>query len=347
MEGRIKDIRPCIACCRCYETAVHEEIGLFCSANPETGRAAKYQISPAAEPKKVAVIGAGPAGLQIARVASSRGHEVVLYDEKPRVGGATLLASVINERIEKLNKWYQDQVRKWPIKEIKLGTKVTRELLERSKPDIIVIAGGGKSPDLGIPIDSPNVINSSEVQQLLGGKSIKRGGPGRRLMWGLSAFLLKYWYNPAFLRWFMRFSFPFKNRTIIVGGGFAGCEMGEFLLRKGKQITIIEEGKRLGVDIGPVTRWAILNRIRKGKSKVVTEARVEEITDKGVRVNQGGKSIFLEGDTVLLAKGLNANPESAKSITGETATVYIIGDCNKPGKIMEAQADGFILGSTI
>ena len=344
-EGRLKDIRPCINCGRCYESAVVDEVGLSCTVNPQVGREWEYVVEPVPEPKKVFIIGGGPAGLEAARIASLRGHEVTLYDEKRRVGGATLLAGVIDQRIEKFNKYLQRQVKKWPLKEIRLGGKVTRNLLAETGPDVVVVASGGIPPVLDVPgIDGSNVLSGSDIQKLLGGGAIDRGGVGQRLLWRLASLLVRYWYNFDFVRWFLRFPFPFKKRVIIIGGGFAGCEMGEFLLGKGKQITIIEEGSKLGIDIGPVTRWVMMGRLREGNARLETGVQLEAITERGIKVRKNGASLFLEGDTVLLAKGLVANSDQMKNMIGNIADTRFIGDCSEPGKIMEAMKSGFLLG---
>lgn len=348
-EGRVEDIRPCITCGRCYETAVYEDIGLFCCVNPKVGREWQYPtIERAPEVKKVFIIGGGPAGMEVARVASLRGHDVTLYEEKKRLGGAMLLAGILDERIEKFTKYMQRQIKKLPIREIKQGKKVLPSLFEEIRPDVVVLAVGGIAPALDVPgIEGDNVMSGPDIQRLLGGGSIRKGGIGQRLLWQLASLLVRYLYKPWLLRWLLRFPFPFKKRVIIIGGGFAGCELGEFLLRKGKQVTIVEEGKRLAADIGPIYRWVLRLRLREGKARIETEAKVEEVTSKGVKVVKGDTSSFLEGGSIVLAKGLQPNEGLMAELSGKTVTVYSIGDGAKPGKIMEALESGFSLGHEI
>ncbi|MFC1905384.1 FAD-dependent oxidoreductase [Chloroflexota bacterium] len=348
-EGRLEDIRPCITCGRCYETAVHEEIGLFCTANPNTGREWKYEsIQSSAEPKKIFVIGGGPSGMEMARVASLRGHEVTLFDEKRRLGGATLLAGIVDERIERLGRSIATQTKKAPLKAIKLGKRLTLSMIEEGKPDVVVIASGGIPPVYDVPgAELSKVTSGSDVQKLLGGDVLKKGGFGQRIMWQLTSLFMKYMYSAGLIRKLVRLPFPFKKRVIIVGGGFAGCELGEFLLRKGKQITVVEEKARMGEDIGPIYRWVILGRLREGKARLETGAKLEKITNKGIEVRKDDTTLFLEGDTVVLAKALQPNDKLIAELSGKLAKVYSVGDGAKPAKIMEALASGLTLGHEI
>jgi 2,4-dienoyl-CoA reductase-like NADH-dependent reductase (Old Yellow Enzyme family)/thioredoxin reductase len=343
-EGRIEDIRRCITCCRCYETAVYDEVGLSCSVNPNTGREYQYdEPKPTREPKKIFVVGSGPSGFQVARLASLRGHDVTLFDEKRRAGGSTLLAGIIDERIGMHAKYIQTQLKKMPIKHKRLGERAVAAMVEAEKPDIVVIASGGVPPAYDIPgANGANVTSGSDIQKMLGGDV-----PNRGLMWRLASFFMKYMYSPGLVRTMAGGSFPFKKRVIIVGGGFAGCELGDFLLRKGKQVTIIEENTRLASDLGPIYRWVLLTRLRNGKARLETGAGVEEITRSGVKVRKGDETMFIEGDTIVLTKALQPNEKLISELSNNGAKVFAVGDGAKPAKIMEANASGFTLGHEI
>jgi hypothetical protein len=124
-------------------------------------------------------------------------------------------------------------------------------------------------------------------------------------------------------------------------------ELGEFLLRSGKEVTIIEENTRLAADMGPIYRWVLLTRLRDGKARLEAGAKVEEITESGVKVKKGSETIFIEGDTVVLAKALEPNEKLIAALSGKGTKVYAVGDGAKPAKIMEANASGFTLGHEI
>lgn len=109
-------------------------------------------------------------------------------------------------------------------------------------------------------------------------------------------------------------------------------------------MTIVEESRHIGIEIGPVNRWVIMEELRKGGARIETEAKLEEVSRNGVKVMKAGISQFLTGDTVVLAKGLEADNKSIKELTRKIDTIYSIGDCAKPGKIKEAIESGFLLG---
>ena len=158
--------------------------------------------------------------------------------------------------------------------------------------------------------------------------------------------------RPNLMRTLMGLNFPIKKRVAIIGGQFAGCELALSLMEKGKKVTVIEEAKRLGTDIGPVTRWIELGMLRKGGVRIETLAKVQEITKEGVKVSreEEGKEEFFAADTVLLALGLKENTALAKELEGKVPAVYLIGDAVEGSgikRIREAIATGFEIGSSI
>ena len=335
MKGELDKIRYCIACGNCYET-VDDPRGVTCTVNARAGREGVYTIEPVEVSKKVLVIGGGPAGMEASRVAALRGHKVMLYDRNPRLGGSLLLAGILNKEFETLVNSMTREIKSLPI-EVKLGKEVTPALLEEIRPDVVILASGGIPPTYDVPgVSGSNVISNPDIQGLMSGRLTKKG-----LLWRLAALFVRLFYSPSLLRWLLRFPFPFKKGAIIIGGGFAGCELGEFLLRKGKKVTIVEESKRIGFDIGTTHKWYMRNRLKEGGANIVTEAVLEEISRKGVKVNQAGVSKFLEGDTVMLAKGLVANEKLAEALRQKVPALYVIGDCATPAKVKEAIESSF------
>ena len=171
-------------------------------------------------------------------------------------------------------------------------------------------------------------------------------------MWGLGSFLVKYISDkPNIMRMFLGLNFPVKKRITIIGGQFAGCELALSLMEKGKIVTIIEESKRLGSDIGPVTRWIVIQKLRAGGVRLETLAKVKEITNKGVKVSrEEDKEEFFEADTIMLALGLKGNTALANELEGKVPAVYLIGDAVEGSaikRIREAIASGFEIGSSI
>ncbi len=341
-EGRFDEIRRCICCCRCLDNEF-SDIPTACSVNAGVGRELEV-IEPARESKNVLVIGSGPSGMEAARIAALRGHKVTLCEKSRRLGGLMVLGAVLNKELEPLVKWMRAQIKRLPI-EVRMRTEVTPALLEGIKPDIVILAAGGKPIIPEIPgISGDNVISGHHILDLLNGIPSKRGA-----LWRLLAPLAKYFSRPSLMRYFLRLNFPIKKRVAIIGGQFAGCELALALVEKGKEVTVIEESNRIGADIGMVTRWVELAMLRKAGVKLETLSKVTEITDKGVKISREGSSEFLEVDTVLSAmgNGVEANTKLVQELEEKAPVLYPIGDCADPSKIKEAIASGFNIGSKI
>ena len=337
-EGRFDDICYCTCCCRCLDDIL-EGKPIACSVNAEVGRP---EAKPALVKKKVLVIGAGPSGMEAARVATLRGHQVTLCDTNPRLGGLILMASVVNSELEKWAEYLKRQVQKLPI-EVRLRTRATATLLKELKPDVVVLAGGGVYPDLEIPsINSKNVISGHDISEMVNGRSARRG-----LLWQLARLFLLYFYSPGFVRWAMRLNFPIRKRVVIIGGGFAGCELAEVLAEKGKQVTILEKSARIGSDIGINERWVVRRRLRELKVGLETNVTSMEITHKGVKFSQKDLVKFVNAGTVLLAEKLVSNHKLVAQFEWKAPAVYVVGDCAEPGWTREAVASGFRIGSEV
>ncbi len=130
--------------------------------------------------------------------------------------------------------------------------------------------------------------------------------------------------------------------VLIIGGGMVGCEVAEYMADKGKKVTIFEMLPRIGADIGPVTRWVILDRLRRKGVKMETNAKVIEIKEKGVKIERNGKEEEFHGDTIILAAGMEPSPYHM-----EAPEVYIIGDAKNPRRIKEAIEEGAKVGGEV
>ena len=342
-EGRFAEIRHCIACCRCLDNCF-DGMPVACTVNANLGLG---PVKPATQSKKVFVIGGGPAGMEAARVAAMRGHKVTLCEKDLRLGGLMNLGVIFNDKLEDLIKWMNWEMKSLPI-EVKLRTKITSALLENMKPDVVIVAVGGEPVIPQVPgVDGDNVLSGRDIKNLMNGIPPKKG-----IMWRSGSIVAKYLGGkPAIMRQLMGLRFPIKRRVAIIGGQFAGCELALTLMQKGKKVTIIEESKRLGSDIGPVNRWLELDMLKKGGVRTETLAKLKEITRKGVKVSrEGGKEDFLEADTVILALGLSPNPALARELEGKAPAIYLIGDVAEGAgvrRIREAIASGYEISCKI
>ena len=301
--GNLDDIRYCTYCNTCIESLLLT--GLRCLVNPEAGREKEMTIVPAERPKKVLVAGSGPGGLEAARVAALRGHEVTLCEKASKPGGQLLTAVIPPGKQELTNaiKYLWTQAEKAGAK-IQLGTEATPALVEEMKPDVVIVATGG---DPLIPADIPGI----DKEKVVTAHDVLRG------------------------------KVPVGKRVAILGGGMVGSETADFLGESGREVTIIEMLDDIALDMGPWTRPFLLERLAQSGVKKITGAQVKEVTDDGVVVVRNGQEETIGGmDSIILALGIRSVGELAEQIKGKVAEVYVIGDAKEPRKAVDAISEG-------
>jgi len=304
-SGKLDEARPCVGCMTCLDsvTALHQPVQ--CVVNPTVGREEESVIQKAEKSKKVFIIGGGPAGMEAARVSALRGHDVVLYDKGKRLGGQLLLASIppFKQSLDTFAEYQRSQLSSLGVK-IELGQEVSAALVEDAKPDVVIMATGVKSLVPQIPgIDKANVVSAVDV---LAGKA------------------------------------EVGEKVAIIGAELVGCETGEFLADKGKNVTLMRRGDELATKVNPTSRAHLLARLPAKGITVLTGVQYQEITDQGVIITtREGKTQTVEADTIVLAAGSVIDPELYMTLEGTVPEFYRIGDCVDPSNIMSAVTDGY------
>jgi 2,4-dienoyl-CoA reductase (NADPH2) len=331
-EGRTEDIAPCTACLTCFEMNL-QGIPISCRINAALSKEREYEIKPAPKKKRAVVVGGGPAGMETARVAALRGHEVILYEKESKLGGSLPLAAMIKgqerEELMEIVQYLQTQLIKLGVKTI-LGQEATRESITSLKPDVLVIAAGGLHdiPDI-LGIKRKNVMTSEQLHHRLK-KYLKFFGPDM-----LSKLTTLY--------------LPVGKRVVVIGGGIHACQTAEFLVKRGRKVTIVDSGKNIGEGLVTYLLKPLLLDWLKSKGVVMmTGVTYKEITDKGLTIaTKQGKKQTIEADTVVTALPLKPNTDLLKGLKDGVPEVYTIGDSREPNLIIDAVADGSRIGHVI
>lgn len=257
------------------------------------------------------------------------------------MGGAMVFGGILNDQTAKLTRYFESELKKLPV-DIKLNTEVDSSVVEKLKPDAIIMAAGGTPLSLEIPgIKGDNVSSLRDAIGLVTGRPVKKEGLWQKFIWSMGLLTFRYFYNIPFMQWALSSPFLFGKNVAIIGGGFAACELAEFLIEHGRKVTIVAEESRLGADIGPSTRWVIMMKMRKAGVTMLTEARALEVTREGIRVTRRGEEQLVKADSIISALGMKHNQDLSRSLSSGSIPVFIIGDCAEPKKIAEANKAGY------
>jgi 2,4-dienoyl-CoA reductase (NADPH2) len=320
--GKIKDIRPCMGCKECmraYDEAVR------CRVNAALGTVDRYVIKSASKKKRVLVVGSGPSGLEAARVAAERGHNVILYEKESHIGGLLPIAAVVKgteiEDLPALVRYYKHQFNNLGVQLI-TGAKNIHSVIEQIEPDVIIIAVGGVTALPDIPgINSPKVINAGKLH-----KNLK---------------VLLRFLSPGLIRWLTKLWMPIGRKVVIIGGDIQGCELAEFLVKRKRKVTIVEPSDKIGSGLVENTRTRLLWWLTQKGALIISGAKCLEITNEGLTVLTGeGQKQIIAADTIIPSLPLKPNKELVKRLEDKAPEVYTVGDCARPGLILEAISDG-------
>jgi 2,4-dienoyl-CoA reductase-like NADH-dependent reductase (Old Yellow Enzyme family)/thioredoxin reductase len=302
LQGRTEEIIPCISCNRCILSI--RKGALQCAVNPETGREAMFKLEKAEHPKKVWVIGGGPAGMKAAEIAALRGHDVTLYEAQDRLGGRFLLAAIPPKKqiLKEFVDYLAHRIEKLPLK-IALGKSFDPTQLKKGNPDTIIIATGAKP--FFPPIEG---IEDAEVVSVDDALS-----------------------NPIHL----------GNKVLIVGGGGIGAELADHLSEDGKQVTLIEMREGIALDLVGHLQHFLNIRLKAKGVKILTSTKAIRFERKAVWVENSQGTKKLEGfEDIVIALGSIPNDQLVKSLEGKVPEVYVVGDASKPREVMEALIEG-------
>jgi len=305
--GREVEIRPCCSCLHCLHVLFLNN-PIECRVNPFLGHEGEMVIQPAAKAKKVMVVGAGPAGMEAARVAALRGHEVTIYDRASSLGGLLTMAAFIKsdstDDLPSLMEWYEHQLRALKVK-FQFNTEVTPDLVKKAAPDTVVLATGGKPIDP--PIHGDNVTTTEDLKKQAKG-FVKLLGPN-----AMSAL------TKIFL--------PTGKRVVVVGSDLAGLETVEFLVNRGKQVTLVDEAPQIGRGVGIPFMIKYPFWLQAVGVPVYTGVQYKGVGPDGLTIQTSeGKEMTLPCDTVMVVTQFGRNDDLYLALEGLPVERYLVGD---------------------
>jgi len=300
LEDRDEEVLLCGHCLQGCFASVKAGRGIGCNFNPEVGQESKVE-APSSSPRRVVVVGGGPAGMQAALTAWRRGHQVTLL-ERRRLGGQFVLASLPphKQRIHKPLDSLMGQVDRSGI-EVVQGEDATVEGIRALEPDAIIIATGSRP----IIPDIPGLDAAVTVEEVLKGRQ------------------------------------EVGHRVLILGGGMVGLEVAEFLASRGKQCTVIEALDEVARDMDPISRKMLLKRLDALPVEILKGCKLVRLEDGRPHMSVKGEPLELEPfASVVVAAGSSPRNILPENLGRAGFKVSVVGDAAKPGSIQDAVRSG-------
>ncbi|MCI8819173.1 MAG: FAD-dependent oxidoreductase [Oscillibacter sp.] len=313
LTGHTEKIRPCIACNQGCITRLQRGKQPTCAVNPTAMREIRFALKPCVRPKKVVIVGGGAAGMEAARTAALRGHQVTLIEKNAELGGYMIQAGShsFKKEVADLNRWYQQELKGLSV-DIHTGTEATPDMVKSLEADVVILSTGY------VPV-MPKV-------------------PGIE--------------NPMAIECMDAYAHPEKigQNVVVVGGGLVGCEMALGYAMEGKQVTAVEALDTLmtaGEEAPPIPNGQMIPDLFDHHGvKVLTRHKLTAVGDGTVTLasEEGEKTIL--ADTAVIAVGFRPAPSMAAELMDSGAVVYEITGQNI-GTILRAIWSGYELGNNI
>ena len=309
-EGRLDEIRTCIACNTCMES-IFRKGRIECLVNPMLGREKEMAWIPARKPKRVMVVGGGPGGLNVAWVAARRGHKVDVFEKRSALGGQLLSGSVPGHKKELLSliRFQKKQIEKFGVT-CHLNHAIKATDIQKFNPDVVVLATGSQ-PALP-PVDGINRAIVMTYEDVLNG------------------------IPPSF------------KKAVVIGGGSTGLELALYLAENGCHVSVVEMLAKIGHGLESMTKKILLGRLKKHQVCIWNETQLLRIESTGAVVTgSDGSEMLIEAEKVILATGTRPQNELYQKVKFLGYETHQIGDCLETRNAKAAIYESAVLGRKI
>lgn len=305
--NQVDNIRRCIECNQlCADPLLFFDEAVGCIYNARAGREGEFPFVKTRRRARVVVVGGGPGGLEAARVARERGHQVVLFERSGELGGQGRLARKTphKDRFGEILRYLIHRVNSLQV-DIRLDTAATGETVLQEKPDVVILATGAVPVIPSLPgIDPKNVITAWDILE-------ERVKPG--------------------------------HRVAIIGGGLVGCETAAFLAEGDSRVVILEERDELAEGQSPSMRAELVQWLHRHPNvEIRTGTAVTAVGERSLQMVSNGREMALEDlDTIVIAAGAQPYNPLEGILKPLMEEVYAIGDCDRPRRASEAIHEAF------
>jgi len=348
LSGTPDRVRTCINCFVCVAQNFWDGAPI-CAVNAELGHYDEGPLSPAEQRRHIVVVGGGPGGMEAARVAAVRGHSVTLLEKSPHLGGTARFSSLTTPMNAELVRYLTTEIKRLDV-DVRTSTPVTASLLRELNADVVVVATGARRERPSVPgADLPHVFSGDDLRALLTGDdpaAAARLPFHRRIIVSIGR-SLGFMSSMDRVRSLSKRWMPIGKRVVVVGGGLVGVELAEYLAERGRIVTVLEEGEKLGLEMAHPRRARALHEARTHGVEFVTGAELVAISQSSLTYRTGEETHTVRADAVVIASGVHSDESIADQLIADGFDVRVVGDAAAVGYIEGAVRTGYLAGRSI
>ncbi len=341
-------IRPCINCFVCVAQNFWNGEPV-CAVNPRLGNYEEIVEAPK-KLKNIVVVGAGPAGLECARVASNRGHKVTILEQTGSLGGTALFSSLTTPKNGELINWFE-QVLKDSEVVIRKNFLADSKSIMSFEPDVVVIATGSQSSKSNIKgSELQHVLSRDQLKALLQESNSSEITKGRKNLSSLVLWLgrkLGFFEDMEKIRKLSKLWIPLGKNVVIIGGGLVGVELSHFLSERKRNVSVLETRPVMAPEMAHPRRWRSLHQGSLSGVKFHNNIQVVEIRKNSVVYIKDESECEVPADSVILAEGIEADRKLHEKFADIEVETHIIGDAESIGYIEGAVRSGNKVGQIV